>query len=67
MFHGLSPSQFGIALGNLSLASEQEIQAAWDLVHSPRAVLSVLPRELDEARDRIQLAAFQRGVTLSIP
>lgn len=60
-----SPSAAGVALANMSLATDMEITAAWELVHQPSTVMVTFPHELIEARDRIQLAAAEHGLTLN--
>jgi hypothetical protein len=59
------PSAAGVTLANMSLASDIEIVAAWDLVNRPATVLVTFPHELTAAKDRIQLAAAEHGITLS--
>lgn len=58
------PSAAGVALANMSLATDMEIIAAWELVHKPSTVMVVFPAELSEVKDRIQLAAVEHGLTL---
>lgn len=58
------PSAAGVALANMQLATDMEIIAAWDLVNRPSTVMVVFPNELAEAKDRIQLAAVEHGLTL---
>lgn len=60
-----SPSAAGVALANMSLATDLEIAAAWDLVHQPSTVMVTFPHELIQAKDRIQLAAAERGLLLN--
>lgn len=62
---GFPPTQWSVMLHNLPLESPQNVIDAWELVHHPRTVLSVLPAELEAARDRIMLAAAGHGLTLA--